>query len=144
MVTELEARLEIIADFPGLQLTPFEITSPRARNYNCIAWAVGDCENFWWPHLFWPPNVKRQRTRDAFLAAFKTKGFEPCEGPGVEHGFIKIALYEKDGEPTHAARLLDDGRWTSKLGSSYDIIHALEGLNGDIYGEPAVFLKRTV
>lgn len=144
VATELEARLRIVAEFPGLQQTPFEITSPRTPQYNCIAWAVGDDARFWWPHLFWPPNVKRQRTRKAFVAAFKTKGFVPCDGPDFEFGFEKIVLYEKDGLPTHAARLLEDGRWASKLGSSHDITHALNGLNGENYGTPAIFLRRQI
>jgi len=31
--------------FPGLQITPYLVTSPRDRKYNCIAWAAGDDPN---------------------------------------------------------------------------------------------------
>lgn len=35
--------------FPGLQGTSFEITSPRDRRYNCVAWAANDTRRWWWP-----------------------------------------------------------------------------------------------
>lgn len=28
--------------FPGLRAAPYLVTSPRTREYNCIAWAAGD------------------------------------------------------------------------------------------------------
>lgn len=47
-----------------------------------------------------------------------------------------------NGRPAHAARQLADGSWTSKCGRSEDIRHTLEGLAGDVYGEPTIFLSR--
>lgn len=48
-----------------------------------------------------------------------------------------------DGSPTHAARQLPDGTWTSKLGKDVDISHdSLDGLSGDRYGTPALILRR--
>jgi hypothetical protein len=41
----------------------------------------------------------------------------------VRVGWQTIALYSADGELTHAARRLDNGRWTSKLGPDIDIEH---------------------
>jgi hypothetical protein len=29
-------------------------TSPAAIDYNCVAWAAGDTENWWQPGVFWP------------------------------------------------------------------------------------------
>lgn len=52
------------------------------------------------------------------------------------------------GEPTHAARQLPSGAWTSKLGEWEDIEHdtleALEGSEGrgEAYGRVALILKR--
>ena len=76
-------------------------------------------------------------------------GFEPCENGDHEEGFEKIALYvNKAGKVTHAARQLDSGKWTSKLGNLEDIEHAslrsLEdaGTNLTDYGSVAGFLKR--
>ncbi|MEO5774348.1 MAG: hypothetical protein ABIQ32_09565 [Sphingomicrobium sp.] len=99
---------------------------------------------FWWPGVFWPKSVGKQETRENFVKAFGTKGYRVCDGPDPEEGYEKIALYELDGVPTHAAKLLPDGRWSSKLGSSNDIAHTLEALNGDQYGEPVLFLKRAL
>jgi hypothetical protein len=44
--------------------------------------------------------------------------------------------------PKHAARQLPNGRWTSKLGVSEDIEHALHDLTGLIYGSVALVFKR--
>lgn len=49
----------------------------------------------------------------------------------------------KDNKPTHAARQLSSGHWTSKLGDCEDIEHfALDGVANKIYGAAVVFLKR--
>ncbi|OZE22149.1 hypothetical protein CH262_18940 [Rhodococcus sp. 05-2255-1e] len=55
----------------------------------------------------------------------------------------KIAVYAKNGVPTHAARQLADGTWTSKCGKSNDITHMdTEHVGGDIYGEVAFYMAR--
>ena len=58
----------------------------------------------------------------------------------------KVALFVRpDGTPTHAARQLRDGRWTSKLGRDRDISHKMVvDLAGEAYGEPAAYLKREI
>ena len=55
-------------------------------------------------------------------------GYAPIgeDGP-LQDGYEKIAIYALDGEPTHAARQLDTGRWTSKLGKHEDIEHDTPG-----------------
>jgi hypothetical protein len=60
----------------------------------------------------------------------------------LESGFEKIALFASDGVPKHAARQLESGRWTSKLGTREDIEHALHDLEGAIYGSVALVMKR--
>ena len=60
----------------------------------------------------------------------------------LEDGFEKVYLYMKLGKPTHAARQLCDGSWTSKLGKNVDISHELDGLKGNKYGHPTVYLRR--
>ncbi len=139
---EIEARLWIIRGFPGLARSPFQITSQPTRQYNCIAWAAGDDQHFWWPTLHWPKAVGRQITRANFIRAFEGVGYRVCDGPEPEADYDKITIYELNGEPTHAAKLLPNGWWSSKLGSAYDISHTLDGLNGDQYGAPAVFMRR--
>jgi len=58
--------------------------------------------------------------------------------------FEKVAIYALDGEPTHAARQLSDGTWTSKLGKDIDITHTLRALEGSTYGQVAAYLKRAL
>ena len=140
---------ELESVFP--HLTPFNhsITSPVSPDYNCIAWAAGDTERWWWPlagsFAYWPSNVPVQETLDAFIIAFGTLGFIPCENQNIEHGHEKIAMYVDDtGKPTHAARQLPNGRWTSKLGQGQDIEHELDGLTDSLYGTVVQVLKRPI
>lgn len=134
--------------FPGLVATPYKVTSAATVNYNCIAWAAGDSSRWWWPDEFdqyhWPEEVPRQRTLDAFVQAFASIGFEECRDASSEHGWEKVAIYAKsDGEPSHAARQLRDGTWTSKLGQLQDINHVEpDDVNGTDYGSPVRFLRR--
>ncbi|OHB70234.1 MAG: hypothetical protein A2V70_13830 [Planctomycetes bacterium RBG_13_63_9] len=127
--------------------TNHRVTSPADRAYNCIAWAVKRMNRWWWPdrmeQCYWPEGVQRAETLQAFVEAYGTKGFTPCDDPNVEAGYQKIALYAKEGVPTHAARQLSDGRWTSKLGTCEDIDHmTLEALEGGRYGRVAIILRR--
>lgn len=134
--------------FPNLRVVAYEVASPETQEYNCIAWAAGDTERWWWPDLmeqeYWPASVPRNDTIEIFILAFRTLGYERCETPEFEPGFEKIALYlNSAGRPRHAARQLPDGYWTSKLGDWQDINHAtLDGLVCPDYGTPEVFLKR--
>lgn len=144
MASEIEVRQFLVGKFPGLGQSPFEITSAQDRSYNCIAWAAGQSQKFWWPGFPDWPSPNRKVTRANFIRVFQKLGYDVCDNPEPEDGFEKIALYEKDGSPTHAARLLADGKWTSKLGQSNDISHSLNALNGDQYGEPTIFLRRAL
>ena len=76
------------------------------------------------------------------MAAFGTLGFQSCDESGLEPSYANIALYALEGIPTHAARQLPDGRWSSKLGRSVDIAHDLDALDGSVYGMVLVFLRR--
>lgn len=142
MASTLELHQRLISVFPKLAETPYQVTSQPTPNYNCIAWAAGDDTYWWWPGKFWPRDVPAKVTRVAFIKAFAERGFEPCDGPDLEEGFEKVCLYEKLGRPTHAARQLPNGSWTSKLGQEHDICHELQGLEGNKYGHPSVYLKR--
>jgi hypothetical protein len=93
---------------------------------------------------FWPDHAPRISTLDAFVATFSLDGYAPCATGDFEKGWEKIALYAKDGVPTHAARQLGSGKWTSKLGRLEDIEHdSPELLEGDTYGAVVRFLRRT-
>jgi hypothetical protein len=92
---------------------------------------------------FWPKDVARQASIDAFSEAFGSEGFEICSDSRLEEGFEKIAIYAKpDGTPTHAARQRPNGDWTSKLGMAEDIEHELTNLEGKVYGTVRLLMKR--
>lgn len=136
----------IISGFPGLTHDSFEITSPMDNRYNCIAWAAGDDSNWWWPSRghHWPSeNVSLTLT--AFTNAFEELGYTECESTDFEPDFAKVAIFANaEGIPKHAARMLPNGRWTSKLGKYVDIEHDLSGIEGTAYGRVACVLRRPV
>jgi hypothetical protein len=140
--------------FPQLQPGQFAITSPVDEAYNCIAWAVGDTTQVWWPTpgelggTYWPDGSPLIESIDAFRHAFATAGFEDCDHGELEEGLEKIAVFcDRDGRPTHAARQLPDGAWTSKCGRFVDIRHEdLDGVGGEAtpnaYGFATHFMSR--
>jgi hypothetical protein len=132
--------------FPNLARSPHAITSPPSARYNCIAWAAEVVSAWWWPDEdgvgHWPKDVPRVETVEAFLHAFRTLGYETCATAELEGGWQKVALYALEGTPTHAARQLRGGRWTSKLGPAEDIEHDLEALAGPLYGAVVLVLRR--
>jgi hypothetical protein len=123
--------------FPNLPEDSYIVSSDDTWNalvrYNCIAHAAGDRERWWWPDsqglvgyvVYWPPGVDFEVTLKAFIDAFRTKGFVPCEemNTELEPGCEKVVLYTDPdtNEPTHAALQLPSGSWTSKLGDWEDI-----------------------
>lgn len=137
------------AEFPRLAATGYRITSKASRIYNCFAWAAGEDDRWWNPlepenPYYWIDGVPAELTVAAFIQAYQTLGYEPCDDSGLEEGFEKIALYATpDGEPTHAARQLPDGKWTSKLGRWEDIEHELDGLICEMDGAVRQILKRS-
>lgn len=136
-------------DFPHLAESGWKETSEATPRYNCIAFGVHDT-NQWWERLavpirgyYWPPNIKRSDTVESWIQVFELHGFAVCGSIELETGFEKVAIYETDGEPTHVARQLEDGKWTSKLGEDEDIEHStLVALEGDFYGKVVKILKR--
>lgn len=132
--------------FPGLRGQPYQITSPKDHRYNCIAFAVGDDRNWWWPDAAgqdsWPASVARAETIDAFRDAFATVGYTVCDNDHLEPGYEKVALFALAGVPKHAAKQLPNGRWISKLGLSEDIEHQLHDLTGMVYGSVALVMQR--
>jgi hypothetical protein len=133
--------------FPRLRAPAYTVTSDATQTYNCIAWAAEDQSSWWWPDpqmlYFWPDAVPRAETLEAFVAAYELHGYERCDDSTLQPGFQKVALFANaNGVPTHAARQLPDGRWTSKLGAAQDITHQLDDVGGADYGEPRLFMRR--
>ena len=124
------------------------IESPESRRYNCVAWAIGDTGRWWWPDIdekaYWPNGLARGDNLDTFIAAFVALGYEECESDDLEGGIEKITIYANaEGRPTHVAKQLETGRWTSKLGKGPDIEHETpQSLSGDAYGTIAFNMGR--
>lgn len=170
--------LHLEAWFPKLAAAGYKKTSertgfpPQAGAYNCIAWAAGDpgSARWWWPapDSYWPPWAKlREPTVECFVITFRRLGYRVCHSSRPEFAYEKVALYAihrsygaarppeswRDMQgwvPTHMARQLGDGAWTSKCGPCEDITHftldALEsyGSPSNSYGCPVVYMKRLV
>jgi hypothetical protein len=140
--------LGIAITFPGLVFEGFSITSPEDPLYNCIAFAAGDVNRWWWPDPFkqayLPANIQRAETLASFIDAYSALGYHECPDGSFEGNFEKIAIYVSNQKtPTHAARQLSDGFWTSKLGRAEDIRHnTATSISGQHYGDIAVYMKR--
>lgn len=171
--------LHIEVDFPKLAAAGYNKTSNRTGHppepgaYNCIAWAANDIRCWWWPDpdSYWPPwSRQREETIDCFVRTFRWLGYRPCKTSRRDRGYEKVVLYAihrsttpvslpqdwrqlDDWMPTHMARQLRDGTWTSKLGGNEDITHfTLDGLERyglfapglPAYGCPAVYMRRLI
>ena len=83
---------------------------------------------------------------EAFIQAYQLLGYEVGDTPSLEPGIQKIAIYTNYGNiPTHVARQLPNGNWSSKLGSYEDIEYTtLESLTGDqpAYGKIACYMAK--
>jgi hypothetical protein len=135
-------------ELPRLTANNYRVTSPASGQYNCIAWAAGDTENWWQPGVYWLPAdwPKNDVGAAALQQLFVGLGFQACGmDVALEAGFEKVALYTDGQFYTHAARQLPGGKWTSKLGKDVDIEHdAPDDLVGGIYGEVMQVMKRPV
>jgi hypothetical protein len=123
--------------FPSL--VNYVVTSPETGLYNCIAWALGDNTRWWWPTrrrgVYWPDGIRCDNSIEAFDDFFSLGGAIITNDASLEAGFAKVALFADGLNPTHAARQLPNGAWTSKLGSSIDISHNVLDLEGPAYGQ---------
>lgn len=148
----LEAQLENLRS-SGYDQYPASPPTPYPPNcYNCIAHAAGHTDAWWWPSpnkflYYWPPHLPREspgaEMLENFIHAFEWKGFQRCQNGAPEAGVEKVALFLKDNRPTHVARQLESGVWTSKCGKLQDIQHAtLAAVEGRIHGQSVVYLHR--
>lgn len=133
-------------------LTPEACTdglSPATRSYNCISWAASVTDVRWDPdpyfQYYWPDGAPRGYGLDAFIAAFRSRGFEVCLDGSLEVGVEKIAIYTLNEIPQHAARQLKNGNWTSKMGDYEDIQHpSLLAVGGPFYGTVEIYMARGI
>jgi len=132
-------------DFPQLA-GRYTKTSEEDASYNCIAWAAGRNNEYWWPDAngVWPITEKKE-TIECFVNAFLSLGYSelPGDNERLEAGVEKVAIFAIGTEPTHAARQMPNGRWTSKMGVyQEDIEHEWGAVDGPAYGTVARILRR--
>jgi len=138
-----EQRIE--GAFPGLRTSPWEITSPRDERYNCVGWAAGRSDRRWWPSPSpgdWPADLPSANSVESLIALFARLGYVLGEPAVRAQSGERIAIFGHAGRPTHVARQLGDGRWTSKLGAEQDIVHELRAIEGEVYGSVVALLAR--
>lgn len=143
--------------FPNLTCDQRTITSPIDKNYNCVAWVIGDKLKWWEPFgvivpapfspYYWPEDVPQGDQPDTYVNLFETLGFEITENGELEIGFEKLAIYVCNGKFKHVACQLQSGIWSSKIGGQEDIQHELCDLEANheySYGEVQIFMKKQV
>lgn len=138
---------EIEAAFPALIGTSYSEESEATDIYNCIAFALGDVSQWWWPYrgfgIYWPPGFPFSDSVDVLIRIFEVHGYSTCDGPRHQAGYEKVAIYSRDGHFKHAVRQLRSGRWVSKLGEWQDIEHErVDHVETPKYGVAKHFLSR--
>jgi hypothetical protein len=149
----MSARNESLeAEYPNLASSDYRITSPRNPEYNCFAWAAEEDDRWWSPtseDYYWPEDAPTAwdtaTALETLIQTFALSGYKPCDSADFEPGIQKVAIYiDSNGMPTHMARQLSEGRWTSKLGGWEDIEHELAGVEGmNAYGSVYIILGRS-
>lgn len=114
--------------WPHILDSDFEITSPQSGQYNCFAWALSEqsCNlGTVFPDGLWPSDIPRYPSKENFIQLFQKNDFNLCANDdSLEEGFEKLVFYVDEHDfPTHVARQLQNGKWTSKLGPAEDIQH---------------------
>lgn len=137
-----------LTEFPNISIESFILTSPVTPLYNCIAWAYGEDDVWFWPeniNAYWPENIPNSVEVNSFIELYRSIGYDITENEHYEEGFLKVAIYtNSQGKPTHAARQINAFFWTSKLGNGHDVYHTIPSLNNGTYGNATVFMKRAV
>ena len=142
-----------------------KITSRADKNYNCIAWSVGEKGRFIWPEFsnprptfdgnngrkghYWPFG-DQDSTLGNFLTFYEGEhGFSRCSppepGPSKHRERVVLYCYYSCSVlwVAHASRQRPDGQWESKLGVDEDIVHKRPEDLQDYYGCPLLqFLER--
>jgi hypothetical protein len=147
LMPPVDAEVWLHEQFPQLENELHQITSPATDEYNCVAWAAGETETWWWPSEdgYWPEDLPLLETVENFIHAFQRLGYQPCDDGLYEAGYEKVAIYVgTDGRVKHLARQLVTDHWTSKLGQAWDIEHQTpQGIECALYGKVTQYLKRS-
>ena len=134
--------------FPNLVQNEYRVTSDETPEYNCVVWAAEDSSRWWWPSsdYYWPEHSPLEESLGSFRSVFEAMGYQECATDELESGFEKVAIFvNEESFPTHVARQVENGNWTSKLGRWQDIEHqSLQALAGtaSIYRQVALLMRR--
>ena len=138
----------VLNEFPNTSVEPFIQKSHVDVNYNCIAWAASDNTRWYEPdpfgNYYWRGEVARDYTIEAYINLYEFLGYERCEHGNLEEGYIKVAVFAIGTWPTHAARQLENGNWTSKLGKNIDVEHSIFSIEDGAYGQVIQYLRRPI
>ena len=142
-------KTDIERTFPKLRHTAWDLRSKADSQYNCVAYTLGDTINWWEPNpmgrCYWPPGLPRgDYSLQAYQTMFESLGYEVCFRGDLESGYVKIAIFAKQGRFSHVCLQRESGVWTSKLGRDDDIDHPLDALSGSVYGNPTAFLRKRI
>jgi hypothetical protein len=120
----------------------FEFTSLKTDDYNCVAWST-EIEDEWIDFPY-DEQGNYDDNIDKYITYFKNLGFVEIKDSNPEDGVSKIAIYgDNENNFKHVARLLPNGKWTSKIGDWEDIQHdTLEALSGNSYGHPILLMQK--
>jgi hypothetical protein len=137
---------EIERSFPLLAKENYRLTSDPDFNYNCLAFVLGDHNNWWEPPgefgFYWPPGFAGDSTIKTAVQIIKLHGYAVEWDKHTEPSSESVAIYAKGEEWTHFAKYTN-GRWNSKLGEDHDVAHlSLHVLEGDLYGKVVLVLSK--
>jgi hypothetical protein len=138
-------RDEVDRFFPKLRGKDIDL-SPKDFNNNCLAFALGDKNNWWEPPaqygFYWPPGFSEDTTIKTVEEIIRLHGFTIETDPSVKPKTDSIAIYGEHGQWKHFAKFAD-GIWSSKLGESHDV-ERIDYLDLEIadYGKCVKILSR--
>jgi chromosome segregation ATPase len=127
-LSELEERVR-----EGLAKVDVESEGQRA-----VREQPGNCELSTAPQLLTDTGTEKLKE---LIEAFKLEGYAICKDGTHKRGVEKVVIYVKNGYPTHIARQLESGLWTSKCGLMQDVGHESH-VERDVYGLAHTFMHR--
>src|ERR1700687_969869 len=104
--------------FPELINEDYDVTSPKDKQYNCVAWAAQRDTKQWWepsgePFDHWPDGIPYDHAFENYVSHFEERGYSKCDDSSLEAGYEKVAIYKAtDGGFAHVAHQLENGKWT--------------------------------
>ena len=139
------ARSDVELDFPALVGKDYDI-SDEDFNYNCLAFVLGDSNNWWEPPngkgQYWPSGFPEDTTVKTVESIIRLHGFTVVTSKDDLPETDAIAIFAIGDEWTHFAKFTG-GAWQSKLGEGHDVARVnLDDLTIQMYGDVIKVLTR--